>query len=345
MRILPLLFQCLFYTGSWVPEKEYDHLMTRIRSHPLIRDARIHKFMEKPERDRNDTILIGHSLGGYFALRDAARFPDRVAGVILLNSHFNSRGVMPYPGVPIKKVSAPVLTILGGEDDRLPIRKAMDDAWGCAQEGVFDKYFIVNKDHNHFTGITYTKGQDKVVGPIFNFIQALATRNFTDIRRAETHRNRFRPELYDLSDDALVASQPVNILDAIMHIVVPRKIWRLAHFLWFITCKPDQYMGYMFVDDDHIYLKGNRRDETRYEHLLREWTRDVPTRILDYRLPKIHPSILIWLFFPLKPKWDGMVMDAPRVVMDVDNQTTYYKIPNPRKFFKILPEESFFDFP
>lgn len=342
MKILPLLFQCLFYTGSWVPEKKYDHLMTYIRSHPLVSDARIHKFMEKPG---NDTILIGHSLGGYFALRDAVQYPDRVAGVILLNSHFNSRGVMPYPRIPIHKVSAPVLTIVGGDDDRLPIRKAMDDAWECAQEKIWDKHFIVNKDHGHFTGITNTNKQDRVVKPMLEFIWSLATRNFTTTRLAETHRTRFRPELYDdLSDNAVVASQPVNILDAIMYVAAPRNLWRLAHFLWFMTCKPNPYMGWLFMDDDHIYLKGNKKDDVKYRELLGEWTRDVPFRIRDYKLPKVHPAILFWLFFPLRPKWEDGVVVAPRVVLKVDNETTYYKVPNPRRFFTILPEESFFDF-
>jgi pimeloyl-ACP methyl ester carboxylesterase len=342
MRALPLLFQCLFYTGSWVSEKQYEPVLEKVRDHPLVERVRFSRWWEEPDRDRNDTVLIGHSLGGYFALRDAMRFPERVAGVVLWNSHFNSQGRMPYLRIPVDKVPTHVLTVLGGRDDRLPVRKAMDDAWECSQERVMDKYFVVNRDHGHFTGITEEEGWEQVVGPTHEFLWALATRNFSEVRARETTRRRFFPENYYLSDTAVVASRPANILDALLKIVVPQSVWRFSHFLWFLTSKPDRFLGYLFVDENHIYLKGSPYDEGVYQDLLREWVQDLPTRVRDYQLPALHPLILLWLFLPLRPTWDGKEFLAPRIVLRVDNQTTYYKVPNPRRFFALLPDDRFF---
>lgn len=343
MRFLPLFFQCLFYTGSWISEKKYLPLLSNIQSHPKVENINFHKFFQTPPKERNDTILIGHSLGGYFALLDAIRFPDRIAGVILLNSHFNSRGVMPYPKIPMEKVNIPVLTLLATNDDRLPIRKSMDDVWESTQENYFDKYFIINKNHNHFTGITNTKGN--ISNQVLKFIDALDTYNFSTIRMMETHYQRFRPDLfYRLSENAVIASQSLNILDAIFRLVLERSVWRYLHFLWFLRSKPDNLLSFLFLDDDHIYLKGKPSDEPHYKELLKEWTRNVPTEIQDIHLHSIHPCILMWLFFPLNPKWERGKMIAPRFILKVNNQTTYYKIPNPRKFFTILPRYSFFDF-
>lgn len=342
MRGWSLLFQCLFYTGSWVSEKKYQPIVSQIRTHPQVDNLSFHSFFPPP-KGRNDTVLIGHSLGGYFALWDAIRFPDRVAGVILLNSHFNSRGVMPYPRIPMEKVNVPVLTILAGKDDRLPIRKAMDDAWEAIQENYFDKYFIINKNHNHFTGITNTRGN--VSAQVLEFLDALSTYQFSTIRQKEKHYQRFRPDLfYRFSENAVITSESVNILDAIFRLVLERSVWRFLHFLWFLSSKPDDVLSFLFLDDDHIYLKGKPSDEKHYKELLKEWMRDVPTEIHDIHLQSIHPCILMWLFFSLTPKWEKSKITAPRIILKVDNQTTYYKVPNPRKFFTILPQSSFFDF-
>lgn len=251
---------------------------------------------------------------------------------------------MPYPSIKIHEVKVPVLTILAGRDERLPIRKAMDDAWECAQEDEMDKYFVVNKELRHFSGVAGKNKQEKIVKPILEFVDALDTRNFSSLRKLETHRRRFKPELYYLSPNALIASQSVNFIDAILRIVGPRTLWKFLHFLWFLTTKPNNDMGILFVDDNHIYLKGKKKDHQYYRQLLHEWTREVPTRIRDRYLPPIHPSILFWLLCPLTPRKKGNKIIAPRLLLEVGNDTVYYKVPNPRKFFSLLPDESFFDF-
>lgn len=339
-----LLFQCVFYTGSWVKESEYAGLASRLAGHPGVESVRFHGFIE-PVRG-NGTVLVGHSLGGYYALRDAVRFPEKVAGVVLLNSHFNSRWVMPYPGVATDAVRVPVLTVLGGRDERLPVRKALDDAWECTQEHEWDKFFVVNRDHGHFTGVTTEEGREDVVRPINAFLDALATRNFTAMRRLDAQRRRFRTDLYYLSEHAVVASQPVNIIDAILRVVAVRWWWRTAHFMWFLSTKPDRALGYTFVGDDHIFLKGRPQDAGGYGRVLDEWLRGNDYLVRDTDLPAVHPAILAWLLCPVRPTLgaDGSTILAPRAVLRVDNETTYYKIPNPRRFFPLLPDERFFDF-
>jgi hypothetical protein len=147
-----------------------------------------------------------------------------------------------------------------------------------------------------------------------------------------------------LSEHAVVASQPINILDAVLRVVAVRWWWRTAHFLWFLTTKPDRVLGYTFVGDDHIYLKGQDTDKDGYEPLLDEWLR-IPYVVRDYYLPTRHTSILAWLLCPLRPRIsaNGTIL-APRAILRVSNETVYYKVPNPRKFFAILPDDSFFDF-
>lgn len=346
MKIWSLMFQCLFYTGSWVKESTYQPLLEKIGNHPYVDNVSIKKPFDNAlcGSKNNSIVLIGHSLGGYFALRDAMRHPNKVVGIVLLNSHFNSRGVMPYPKIPIHKVQAPTLTILGGNDKRLPIRKAMDDAWECQQEKELDKYFIVNKGHDHFTGVATTYGQKQVIDPIYEFLYAMSSRNFSRVVKMEKYNQRFRSWMYYLSERSVVMSQSVNLIDAILRLASPRYIWKWTHFLWFLSTKPDPSLGFMYVDDDYIYLKGTEQDEGQYKILLKEWMRDVPTKVVDVGLPTIHPSIIAWLMCPIQPKYKDGVMEAPRMVLRVNNQTTYYKVPSPRRFYSRLPEYSFFDF-
>lgn len=337
----------MFYTGSWVKDSTYKPLLDKIESHPHVDSVRIHRPFDTSicTSTNNDTfVLIGHSLGGYFALQDAMRYPKKVAGVVLINSHFNSRGVMPYPKVPIHKIQVPVLTILGGKDNRLPIRKALDDAWECQQEGDYDKYFVVNKGHGHFTGVTTRCGQNGVVGPVHEFLDSVFTRNFTRVVKRETYHKRFRSYMYYLSERSVIMSQSINLIDAILRLASARFLWKFTHFIWFLTSKPDPFLAFLYVDDDYIYLKGAEKDDPQYEILLKEWMRNVPFKLIDNELPVVHPAILAWLWCPLEPRYKNGVMEAPRIILKVNNETTYYKVPSPRRFYKILPEESFLDF-
>jgi len=345
MQLKNLLFQFVFYTGSWIPSSKYSPFINKLEKASGIRNTEFKTPFTSPVKNNNQSILIGHSLGGYFALRDAIAYPDKVAGVVLINSHFNSRGVMPYPRIPIRNVAPPVLTLLAARDERLSVHKALDDAWECFQEKYSDKYFIVNKGFNHFTGITETDQQDKLLEPVIDFINDIQTRNFTKTRSINYDTRRLSMYTEPIESGSVITSNSVNVIDAIFNIVMPPFIWRFGHYLWFLTTKPDEHINYLFQDDNHIYLKGKPQDDARFKIGLQECMRDtnISSEFLDIDLPAIHPSILSWLLLPLFPLHIKDTIVVPRMVLKVNKNTTYYKVPNPRKILPILPTDTLLD--
>lgn len=344
MMINRLLFQVLFYTGSWVAEKEYAPFMHELKKNIGAQKISIHRpFAKQVEKiNSTETILVGHSLGGYFALQDAIKHPDKVGGVVLLNSHFNSRGVMPYCKTSIRRVSTPVLTILGVEDERLPIRKAMDDLWASIQYQHNRKFFIINKNMGHFTGITEKLDESNhIIAPIKKFINGVQSKNYTELLQMELPlKKRFEPDIQNLSKNTMMASRAANVLDAILLLTTPFPVWSFVHYLWFLGMTPD-YVSHMFEDDDHILWKGFPDDEKQTDFVVQQWVDQEPYEFLNIRLPTWHVCVPIWISFPLIPyRSQNNTIIIPRIIFPINKKTTYYKIPNPRKIYKLLEKQS-----
>jgi hypothetical protein len=147
-------YNILLYPGSQVSLEKYQGINNSIKK-KLNNTITFKRFIPF-SKYKNDTIIIGHSFGGYFGLIDAQMNNDTVKGVILLNSHFNSRGKMPYPRIDMKTISQPVLTILGRQDERLPFKKAIDDLFYSDNNYLINKHFIVNENFTHFSGLNDT---------------------------------------------------------------------------------------------------------------------------------------------------------------------------------------------
>lgn len=124
-----------------------------------------------------NTILIGHSFGGFLALlycvRETLYSESNVIGCILINSHFNERMKMPYPGIHLSSVKQPTLILLGRKDKKLPINSAMDDYKVLSEHSEVcsqNKEFIVS-DATHTSIFTELHELDLAIKNIECFVQ------------------------------------------------------------------------------------------------------------------------------------------------------------------------------
>lgn len=158
MRLWPLFFQVLLYRGSHVPVQRYTPLLHNLRHRFSDLNATVavsdYSFFKRRSFSE-PTVLVGHSFGGYFALLDAKQNNgnNNIEGIVLLNSHFNSRGTAWYPRVHQNDVTVPTLTIAGGKDRYLPLRHVLSDFWEKVDEGHPRKYTKVYPGWNHFSGL------------------------------------------------------------------------------------------------------------------------------------------------------------------------------------------------
>lgn len=153
----PKVLQIGFLHGSHIPNSFYKPFLDALCDEfdmPL-NITYLPYFPQEPLQ--NNTIIIGHSFGGFFGLlyciMDQSRNINNVKGCVLLNSHFNERYKMPYIGVKQNKLNIPVLTLLNRDDDKLPLAKALDDYELSIERRDTSKRYIVNNG-NHSSSFT-----------------------------------------------------------------------------------------------------------------------------------------------------------------------------------------------
>lgn len=169
----PKVLQIGFLHGSQIPDSFYKPFLDTLRDEfdiPL-NITYLPYFPQQPLQ--NNTIIMGHSLGGFFGLlyciMDQSRNINNVKGCILLNSHFNERYKMPYLGVKQNKLKIPVLTLLNRDDDKLPLAKALDDYELSIARKDTSKRYIVNSG-NHTSSFTSGVEIELLCWQIKNFI-------------------------------------------------------------------------------------------------------------------------------------------------------------------------------
>ena len=346
MKLSLLAFQILFYPGSHVPQEKYSPFLNRLNQKlGNNNNIKLVKCFAK-ERDFQNTteptILMGHSIGGVLAILDTIKYQNNVSGLVLLNSHFNERWKMPYPGTSLQEVySTPVLTMLGGKDYRLPLHKAIDDLFMKVQNKHRNHYFVVNHDLGHFSGLvnpTTLEETDKVVDPVVTFLKSVQTANMSLIESVTAPTaKRFQTNIEGLSQDSIILSNSCGVIDAILQLVLPRFVWNTLHWWYFLTAKPDKYCTYMYEDTHHVYWKGRPQDADNITKMLSWWTRSHNNTISEIKLPSLHPMILLYLTLPLFLRGrHHNTVDMPVLSIPINSNTTYYKIPHPHRLFSLL---------
>ena len=150
-RVDPVI-QIGFLPGSNIPLDFYQPFLEDL-TNKLQFDVNITNYTYFPlQTSVNNTIMIGHSFGGSISLlycvKDYIQNTNYINSCVLINSHFNHGGKMPYPKISLHMIKQPVLTIIGRNDEKLPYRKAIHDYEVVVSEKIKNKEFIINNG-NH----------------------------------------------------------------------------------------------------------------------------------------------------------------------------------------------------
>jgi len=312
-------YNILIYPGSQVPLYKYDGIKNSINNRLKNSTINFKNYLSFVRNNKNNTIIIGHSFGGYFGLLEAQNNNNTVKGIILLNSHFNSRGKMPYPRIDMKKISQPVLTILSKNDTRLPFKKAIDDLFYRDYNYLINKYFIINNNFNHFSGLDDNDTETEIISnQICNFIENIDNYSINSTEYSWYNK----PLKFNNTRDV---SFSLNILDAIFQIC-DFPLWQYYHYLHFLTLKPNHDINYQYSDYDSTLLKTfNTSIDDIKNQLNYEFNEKYNITWNITVLPTLHPSILYWLF---KNPFLKNTSCGEIIVLPVNKNITYYKVPN-----------------
>jgi pimeloyl-ACP methyl ester carboxylesterase len=338
MRLWLTAFHLLFYTGSRVRPDAYRRVLDAVGvNHTVVSGNPWDRRPVPPV----GSVLVGHSFGGYTALLDAVRYPDAVDGVVLWNSHFNSRGVAPYPGMRQTDVSCPALTILSGRDERLPLSVAIHDVLEKVAYGPATSRYVLNRGMSHFGGIDHgRRASDEDVGRVASqirgFVDAVRRGDLTDVGGMEEDLD---PRLRDMIPSSIVLSDPCDVVDALLRTTVPLWVWSASKWLVFLSTRADGHVRYMFEGSGHVFIKGKPRDIGAIREKIYEWQKQAggsdPRPVREITLPSVHPAIIPWIIRPLRAAEDRVEM----IVLPVNENTTYFKIPHPGNIYTGILEK------
>jgi hypothetical protein len=340
-------FQVLLYKGSHVPLSHYtplveslNHRLSDLNATVTVGDYSL--FHRNTFSD--DTILVGHSFGGYFALLDAVHDQDRskkLDGVVLLHSHFNSRKSAWYPKVSQEKVRVPVLTIAGGRDQRLPIKKVLPDLWQKNDEHLADKFYKVYPNFSHFSGLS-GKPKDACTEMLAHdievFVRSVRANKLHDVQRLcrdSEHMFSYR-SLASKVPKVIDYKNSTGLLDALLKIVLKYFFWDWLHHIAFLADKPTPYKNVVYTDyGDHVLIKSYDLSLDEVMRLCRDsLPESYKTRFEVVTLPTNLWGLYQWLLFPLALRV-GMEADEtirwPILHLPVKDRVNYYKFIHPRQ--------------
>jgi hypothetical protein len=175
-------YNIIFLKGSQIHKDFYrpflQYLETKLSHEHELENIHIGDyFPSTPIKPK--TIVIGHSFGGFFSLLQSIRHPEPIEACILINSHFNQRGKMPYFPLALDKVKQPTLVLLNQQDEKLPLSKAMDDYLVYRHINPPTQYHpITRKDFrvrpgNHYSTFTDPSQIEQTVEDISEFVKSL----------------------------------------------------------------------------------------------------------------------------------------------------------------------------
>ena len=329
-KIIQTAFQLVIYKGSGVPSSQYIPLINTLSQlNPNLSSVQIQpsSFFQR-NIFTEDTYIVGHSFGGFFALQDALQDTttgQKIKGIVLLNSHFNSVGQAFYPRVPQTKPPIPVLTLLGEEDERLPLVWGLEDFWESLEKKIPNRFYRVYPDHTHFSGLETRKTLDtvKIACDITRFIQG----NFSSHNDWTLQEYGFLPT--NPIKDVVDYTKPFNIVDFLYKTFLPGYFWEWIHFLLFLSSKPQEKASPLFVYQKNIMLKTKNRS---LEEIWEDYQdffckKEMSLRVDRIRLGSNLVGLYRWLLCPLASKHNTVQVMEWTLPLNV----TYFKLPVPKK--------------
>jgi len=160
-----------FFRGSFVDTSIYSNFVQQLQNH--LPDSTIdYQNYVTCKKFEKDTILIGHSFGGVFALLYAMNNPENVKACILINSHFNHNVQMPYASISLYDIKQPVLCIFTDMDERLPCGKVFEDWEVAVNNKLNNKTFNLHKG-THFSIFTQQRSTEVISYRVVKFIKGV----------------------------------------------------------------------------------------------------------------------------------------------------------------------------
>lgn len=164
-------YHIYFSRGSFIDKSMYSNFLRELQAKLPDSNVEYQDYITWKGFSKN-TILIGHSFGGFVSLLHTMNHPENVKACVLLNSHFNHNTQMPYLRVSMHTIKQPVLCIFTDMDEQLPYEKVFQD-WEVAVTNKMENKIFDFYTGTHFSMFTHKEQIDRVSDRIVKFIKQI----------------------------------------------------------------------------------------------------------------------------------------------------------------------------
>ncbi len=264
----------VFVPGCGVNPSKYKNILSNIKDHCNLKNTnpdiylaeftgnighrleidKLEKSVKKSFNYEDDIFLIGHSSGGPMCIEIAEKV--KASGMILWDSSFNSKGLLPWKSYNEYKFSVPSLTLLSEKDKRVPFPIAAIEYIECMEN---NSDVSVLKNCDHFTGLNNDHNKKEsleLVSKISDYICSNKERTSRDTKEFIEDYSGLLKSNYGVSKTMEYitgvknnhVSTPPDMILTILYITMP-SIRSYIHgilFSMFLVSKPSQDLSYSY---------------------------------------------------------------------------------------------------
>ena len=321
-------FHVIFYPGSWVPKQFYDPFLQEFSQQVKTESLQIRTNPFAPFDPKNDTILIGHSFGGYKALNDYLKNPTNISRIILISSHTNYGKKAPYPSIDERQIKVPTLIHCGTNDKRLLFSNVVHDYWKRKESHshFYTQYFML-ENGTHFQPFEKPT-LNLTVSHISNFLDN--QKSIENMERFDYDPNLRLPFFYNID-------HIMGIVDYLMSLLVPRFHWQWLHHMYFLQSCSTIFSNFGNTDfTDSILIKSTKIDPFLIE---KEYKKLFLTQKPELHCKKLSPTVFglyYWLLAKPKVKKKNDTVIVEYFQLSLPKDRNYYKIPSPKRYLTKL---------
>jgi hypothetical protein len=327
-------FHLIFYPGSFVKNDYYEPFLQKLKHKIPIESVsfRTNPFLPLAT-ENNNTILMAHSFGGYKALNDYLYNSTNIEKIVLLSSHTNYAGKVPYPSIDERKINVPLLIHCGTKDRRIPFSVLLQDFWKQLDEPYihFKSKYIFQKSWTHFQAFE----KDSLEESTKDVAEFITNEQDSESIEKTKYEYSFKPYMqlpyfHNIDFD-------LCFLDSLLKIITNPIHHKWLHHIYFLCSTPSDFYTLSNTDFTNSFLiKTTTVEPAQIEEGYKTMFYDesIVSKVVFSRttIPPTVFGLYVWLMGSPSIKKKENTLNIEYYYIHFPAGKNYYKIPSPKRY-------------
>ena len=283
--------------------------------------------------EKNNTILMAHSFGGYKALNDYLYNSTNIEKIVLISSHTNYAGKAPYPSINENSVKIPFLIHCGTKDRRLPFPVLLADFWKRYDNpnSYLKSRYIFQKNWTHFQAFEKDSIEESTKDIVDFIINQDNSESVIKTKFEFGYQPLIQlPYIHNIDFD-------ICFIDSLIKIITNPIHHKWLHHVYFLSSTPSDFYTLSNTDFTNSYLIKTiniTQDQIQEAYQKMFLNKSVISNTIFCPV-KISPTVsglYMWLLGRPSIRKKGDVFEIEYYHIMFPNGKNYYKIPSAKRY-------------